>query len=75
MKRKKNGIMYSATKEGMKHGYWKIINFETGETVRSGISSAAIADKIAESLNNEPPHISGYDRGGRLPVADDFRKQ
>ena len=64
--------MYSATKSEMKRGYWKIVDTETGETVRSGLSTATGAETIAAEMNARDNMLT-YDRGGRLPVVNDFR--
>lgn len=42
-------MTYTATKEGMLKGYWRIVN-ESGETVRSGLVSAKAAKEIAAQL-------------------------
>jgi hypothetical protein len=44
-------LQYRATKEGMKPGYWKVINSQ-GETVRV-IQSAGVAREVAAKLNEE----------------------
>ena len=42
---------YIATKQGMKKGYWKVMNIKTGDVVQSGITTKSVADGIAQKWN------------------------
>src|SRR5262245_34126488 len=42
---------YQATKEGMMKGYWRIVDTETSQTVRSGLVSGKAAKEIAFDMS------------------------
>lgn len=55
-----NPPRFVATSQGMKRGYWRVVDTATGQTVRSGFSSKAVAQQVANSLNRSGPEgISG----------------
>jgi CDGSH-type Zn-finger protein len=43
---------FRATSEGMKRGYWRIVD-EDNVTIRSGFRSATVARQVARELSHE----------------------
>jgi len=47
------GRRYKVSNEGMKKGYWKIVDTRDGHTVRSGMQSKSASLEIARNMNEE----------------------